>query len=80
MIPIPSMYCPYENTDNFSRTSQIHFCFKNTLKNGIQTNGETPQTFLPLGYVDTHLIYSSLSRPHSPSQTTIRSPYALLYM
>jgi len=44
------MHCLYGNTVGFLCTSQIHFCFKNTLKNAIQTNGrEKTQTPLLLG-------------------------------
>jgi len=33
--------------------SRIHFCFKITLKNAIQTSGENPQNLpFPLRYVD----------------------------
>ena len=40
---------PCGNTVNFLHTSQVHFCFKNTLKNAIQTNGEkSPKPPLPL--------------------------------
>jgi len=37
---IPSTYCPCGNTVNFSRTSGIHFSFKNALKNAVQTHKE----------------------------------------
>jgi len=38
-------HCLYENIVNFSHTSWIHFRFKNTPKNAIQTNGgrKTPK-------------------------------------
>ena len=54
-------YCPYGNIVNFLRTSQIYFCFKNTLKNAIQTNGrEKPLTHpLPFGRIVPHLIHPS---------------------
>jgi len=51
---IPVIYCMYENTVNFPCRSQIHFGFKNTLKNAIQTNkgGKILNHLLPLGVVD----------------------------
>jgi len=60
------MYCPYGNIVNFARTSRIHFCFKNSLKNVIQTSGKkNPQNLpFPLGTLTPHLIHQCLSRPH----------------
>ena len=65
----------YRNIVNFSRTIRIHFCFKNTLKNAIQTDGEKkPQNLLfPLGHVDPHVIHQCLGPPNSPPQTASRS-------
>jgi len=40
LTTIPLMYCPYGNIVNCSRTSRIHFRFKNTLKNATQTYGD----------------------------------------
>ena len=71
----PTIHCPYGNIMNFSRTSQIHFCFKNTLKNAVQTEGDEkrPKPFFPLRHIDLHLIHPSLDRPQSPPQSASRS-------
>ena len=43
---IPLIHCQYRNIVNFPCISQIHFYFKNTLKNATQTNGGVkPQNF-----------------------------------
>jgi len=45
------IYCLYKNIVNFSRMSQVNFCFKNPLKNVIQTNGEKNQRNPPSPWV-----------------------------
>ena len=55
------------NINNFSRTSRIHFCFKNTPKNAVQTYGNRKFPLL-LGARG-----PILSPPYSPPQTASRS-------
>jgi len=73
-------HCPYGNIVSFSLTSRIHFCFKNTLKNAIQTDGKTPKTSPSLGAPRPHLIHSSHDRPHSPAQTAFKYNQPFFHM
>ena len=76
--------CPYRNTVNFSLTSQIHFCAKNTsfcpFKPMEMQMPKNPQKspFL-LEHMNPHLIHESLNRLHWSRQTTARSVHALLH-
>jgi len=64
----PLIRYTYGHIMNFSCTSQIHFCFKNTLKTPFKPVGKKLKTSLLLGDVDLHLIHPSLDRPHSPTK------------
>jgi len=73
---IPTIYCAYGNTVNFSCTSQIHLWVKNTPFKPMSE--KPPKLLLPLGDPGPHLIHECPSRTHSPSQMTARSVCALL--
>jgi len=71
-------YCAYGNIVNFSRTSQIHFCAKNTpFSYSNQWGKKIPQTAPSLGHLDLCLIHPFLHQPHSLPKTTAWSVHTL---
>ena len=66
------MYCPYGNIINFSRMSQIHFCYKIRHWNHWVSGANDPKINpFPLRHVrGPHLIHECLGWPYSPPQTS----------
>jgi len=90
-MSIPTMYCPYGNIIDFSRTSRIHSCYKIRHCNHWANGGKRPQNPpISLDARGPHLIHECLGDPthHAKRQldrfryfrTAIRTKSALVTM
>jgi len=59
-----TIYCPYRNIVNFSRTSRIHSYLK--IRHSDRWGRKTPKTTLPVGARRPYQIHPSIDRPGYP--------------